>query len=45
MKPETKFVSIRMPVELVKQIDALAKESMRSRTAQILVILMQALKR
>jgi hypothetical protein len=45
MKPETKFVSIRMPVELVKQIDALAAESLRSRTAQILVLLMQAMKR
>lgn len=40
---ETMFVTVRMPTELVKQIDALAVEAMRSRTAQVIVLLRQAL--
>ena len=35
------FVTIRMPVELVKQIDALAVEAMRSRSSQIMHLLKQ----
>ena len=42
---ETMFVTVRMPTELVKQIDALAVEAMRSRTAQVIVLLRQALER
>lgn len=36
---ERKFVNIRMPVNLLSVIDQLAKESMRSRSGQIIYML------
>lgn len=42
---ETTFVTVRMPSELVKQIDELAIEAMRSRSAQVIIMLKQALER
>ena len=40
---ENTFVTVRMPSELVKQIDELATEAMRSRSAQVIMMLKQAL--
>jgi len=40
---ENTFVTVRMPSELVKQIDELATEAMRSRSAQVIIMLKQAL--
>jgi len=37
------FVTVRMPADLVKQIDELAIEAMRSRSAQVIMMLKQAL--
>lgn len=42
---ETTFVTIRMPVELVNQIDELAIEAMRSRSAQVMFMLRQCLEK
>lgn len=42
---ETTFVTVRMPTELVKQIDELAMEAMRSRSAQVIMMLKQTLER
>jgi predicted transcriptional regulator len=42
---ENTFVTVRMPSELVKQIDELATEAMRSRSAQVIIMLKQALER
>lgn len=39
---ETTFVTVRMPADLVKQIDELAMEAMRSRSAQVIMMLKQA---
>jgi hypothetical protein len=39
------FVNIRMPVAIVAQIDELATEGMRSRSAQIIYLLTQVLSR
>lgn len=43
--PETTFVTVRMPVELVRQIDELAIEAMRSRSAQVMFMLRQCLEK
>ena len=42
---ETMFVTVRMPADMVKQIDELAMEAMRSRSAQVIMMLKQALER
>lgn len=43
--PETVFVTVRMPAEIVKQIDDLAIEAMRSRSAQVIFMLRQCLEK
>ena len=40
---ETMFVTVRMPADVVKKIDELAMEAMRSRSAQVIMMLKQAL--
>jgi metal-responsive CopG/Arc/MetJ family transcriptional regulator len=40
---EPVFVTVRMPADLVKQIDELAVEAMRSRSAQVILMLRQRL--
>lgn len=37
------YVTVRMPADLVKQIDELAMDAMRSRSAQVIMLLKQAL--
>lgn len=40
---EKKFVSLKLPVEIVTRIETLARENNRSRSNQIMVLLLSAL--
>jgi hypothetical protein len=40
---QSKSVTVRMPAEMIAQIDEMAIETMRSRTAQIVLLLKQVL--
>jgi metal-responsive CopG/Arc/MetJ family transcriptional regulator len=41
---DTTFVTVRMPNDIVKAVDELSIEAVRSRSAQVIYLLRQALK-
>lgn len=45
VEQENAFVTIRLPESLKKEVDQIAMENMRSRSAQIIVFIMQGIER
>ena len=45
VEQENAFVTIRLPESLKQEVDKIAMESMRSRSAQIIVFIMQGIER
>lgn len=45
VEQENAFVTIRLPESLKKEVDQIAMDNMRSRSAQIIVFIMQGIER